>query len=115
MRTAAGGAVLALVVAAAAASAAGAAQPTLRLVDRQPLVVRGEGFRPGERITLVAATGLGPRMTRTTARNGSFRATFRLADQPCAAAFAVRARGDRGSVAIMRMPESRPCIPPPRE
>jgi hypothetical protein len=115
MRTPGGAAVLVLVVAAAAASAAGAGQPTLRLVDRQPLVVRGEGFRPGERITLVAVTGLGPRIIRTTARNGSFRATFRLADQPCAAAFAVRARGDRGSFAIMRMPEPRPCVPPPRD
>lgn len=54
-------------------------------------------------------------MIRTTSRNGSFRATFRLADQPCAAAFAVRARGDRGSVAILRMAESRPCVPPPRD
>jgi hypothetical protein len=115
MRTAAGVAFVAVAVTAAVASAAGAAQPRLRLVDRQPLVVRGDGFRPGEQITLVAATGLGPRMIRTTSRNGSFRATFRLADQPCAAAFAVRARGDRGSVAILRMAESRPCVPPPRD
>jgi hypothetical protein len=115
MRSATGAAFVALAVTAVAASSAGAAQPTLRLVDRQPLVVRGEGFRPGERITLVAATGLGPRMIRTTSRNGTFRATFRLADQPCAAAFAVRARGDRGSVAILRMPDSRPCVPPPRD
>jgi hypothetical protein len=104
-----------LAAAVVAGPAAGTTHPTLKLVDRQPLVVRGDGFRAGEKITLIATTGLGPRIIRMTSRNGSFRATFRLAEQPCAAAFAVRARGDRGSVAILRLARSKPCVPPPRD
>lgn len=91
------------------------ARPALEIVDRQPLVVRGKGFRPGERVTVTALTGLGPRVVRTTARGGTFRVTFRLPDQPCAAARLIRARGSLGSTAQLRLAPSRACVPPPRD
>src|SRR3954447_25054389 len=99
---------------AAALPSAGGGSPSLRMLDREPLVVRGDGFVPGERVSVTALTGLGPRAVRTTARAGTFKVTLRLPDQPCAAAFAVRARGDGGSVAMMRLPQPPPCVPPPR-
>lgn len=105
---------LAAVVPTLAATAA-TPRPTLKLVDREPLVVRGEQFRPGERVTVTASTGLGPRTVRTTAYRGAFRATFRLPNQPCAAAWLVRARGSLGSTATLRLAQSSACIPPPRD
>jgi hypothetical protein len=92
-----------------------AASPTLKVVDRDPLVVRGDHFRAGEHVTVTALTGLGPRVVRTTARNGVFRVTFRLPDQACAAPRAIRARGDLGSLVTLPLPGPRICVPPPRD
>ena len=66
----------------------------LRLVSQQPLVVRGEAFRPAERVVVTALTPTGPKraVVRATAK-GRFGATFRLPNQPCGRAFAVRAVG----------------------
>lgn len=98
---------------AGAAAATAATTPRLRVVTAQPLVVRGDGFRPRERIVVTASTMIGPKrvVVRATAR-GTFRATIRLADQPCGDAVWVRALGARGSRAWIDVP-SRPCIPPP--
>lgn len=101
-------------VAVALPSAGGGPVASLRMLDRDPLVIRGDGFVAGEHVSVTALTGLGPRVVRATARAGTFRVTVRLPDQPCAGAFAIRARGDRGSVAVMRLPQPSPCVPPPR-
>lgn len=114
MKTAFGTATAVSLLLALAATAA-SPRPVLKLVDREPLVIRGEGFQPGERVTVTAFTGLGPRVVRTTAYRGVFRATFRLPDQPCATAWLVRARGSLGSTAAMRLAASRACVPPPRD
>jgi len=90
------------------------AQPSLRVLDRHPLVVRGEGFRAGERVTVTALTGLGPRVVGTTAARGTFRVTFRLPAEPCAGARAVRAHGSLGSVAVKTIGPGT-CTPPPRD
>ena len=45
-------AALATTVAVAGSTAQAATTPKLRLVDQQPLVVRGEAFRPGERMSV---------------------------------------------------------------
>jgi len=102
-------AVLALAAPAAETSTA----PRLRVVTHQPLVVRGEAFRPYERVVVTAFTLIGPKraVVRATAR-GRFAVTFRLPDQPCGKAFAVRAVGGRGSRATLVV-AARPCIPPP--
>ena len=96
-----------------APTAGAAAPPKLRLVWTQPLVVRGESFRPGERVVLTALTPIGPKrvVVRATAR-GRLGATFRLPGQPCGKAFAVRAAGGLGSRAVLAVPSS-PCVPPP--
>ena len=103
---------VAVLVTAAPAAGAGTV-PRLRLVDPQPLVVRGEQFRPGERIAVTAFTAIGPKraIVRAT-KGGRFAVGFRLPDQPCGKAFAVRAVGVLGSRATLRVPAP-PCVPPP--
>lgn len=105
---------MAFAMLAAATPAAGAGTvPRLRLVDPQPLVVRGEHFRPGERIVVTALTPIGPKRAVVRATmSGRFAVSFRLPDQPCGTAFAVRAVGALRSQATLRVP-SPPCVPPP--
>jgi hypothetical protein len=99
-----------------ACTASAAARPTLGVLDREPLVVRGDGFRPGETVHVTALTGLGPRFARVTARAGRFRVEFRLPDTGCAAARAVVARGSAGSTARTTFAgRAGVCVPPPRD
>jgi hypothetical protein len=100
------------VLALVAGTLAQAATPTLVLETRTPLVVRGVGFAPGERVTVTALTLAGPRrvLVRASA-TGRFRARL-PGGQACGQALAVRARGERGSVATLRL-VARPCVPPP--
>ena len=88
--------------------------PKLRLVSQQPLVVRGEGFRPAERVIVTALTATGPKrvVVRATAK-GRFGATFRLPNQPCGKAFAVRAVRRAGEPGDARACPAQPCVPPP--
>jgi len=106
-----------LLAGATGASAAGESPtpPTLRLLGSTPLLVQGKDFRPSEKISVTAHTLLGPRKLVVRASGtGTFRASIRLYTQPCGKAFAVRAVGDRGSVAMLRL-RSEPCVPPPRD
>ena len=94
-------------------TAAAGSQPRLTLVTRTPLVVRGTGFKPSERVTVTAMTLSGPRrvIVRATLA-GQLSATIRIVNQPCGRAFAIRATGNTGSTATMRVAGSA-CIPPP--
>ena len=105
--------VVAAIVAVAVPTSHAASTPRLRLVSQEPLVVRGEWFHPTERVLVTALTMIGPKRlaVRATAK-GRFTATFRLANQPCGDAVAIRALGARGSRAWVDVP-SRPCVPPP--
>jgi hypothetical protein len=96
-----------------APTATAATTPKLRLVWTQPLVVRGESFKPRERVVLTALTPSGSKrvVVRASAR-GRLGATFRLPSQPCGRAFAIRAIGGSGSRAVLAVP-STPCVPPP--
>lgn len=88
--------------------------PGLTLVTKQPLVVQGARFHVGERVTVTAMTSLGPRVVRVTVGNaGRFRVVFQLPKQPCAAPFAIRARGTTGTLATMSVTLGAPCTPPP--
>jgi hypothetical protein len=73
-----------------------AATPTLAPVQQQPLVVKGTGFRPGEKVVL-AAKGL--RSSHATARadeGGAFEATFRgLKNCDSVTVVAVGSKGSR--------------------
>jgi hypothetical protein len=109
--------IVTLAAIAAAALAVPAAQsataPKLRLVTVQPLVVRGESFRPRERVVVTAMTPTGAKrvVVRATPR-GRFGATFRLPNQPCGKAFAVRAVGGRSRPTTLAV-SGPPCVPPP--
>lgn len=101
----------------AAALAVPAAQsgtvPKLRLVTVQPLVVRGESFRSGERVTITALTASGSsRVLVRVSSAGRFKATVRFIARPCGTSLGVRAVGSLGSRATLRLPGV-PCIPPP--
>jgi hypothetical protein len=100
-------------LAAGSSSASATTAPRLRLLGAQPLVVRGESFQSGERVVVTALTLTGPRrlVVRATTR-GRFGATFRLPNQPCRKAFAVRAVGRLGSRATLTVP-GEACVPPP--
>ena len=104
---------IAIAVAVVAPATRASTAPKLRLVSLQPLVVRGEGFRPAERVVVTALTPVGPKrvIVRATA-HGRLGATFRLPNQPCGKAFAVRAVGGQGSRATLGVPGP-PCVPPP--
>jgi len=90
------------------------ATPTIAIVDRAPLVVRGTGFRTGETVWLTATGGLGPVVVRTTAVGGSFRVFVKVLARPCGGPTVIRARGSRGSVAAATLPGAI-CVPPPRD
>ena len=78
--------------------------PTLRIVDDAPVVVRGTGFYPLERVrvTLTRNGRVTTRQARAT-RTGAFRAGFGLiALDPCLGFVVVRATGGRGSRAVTR-------------
>ena len=94
-------------------TAAAVSVPKLTLVTRTPLVVRGTGFKPSERVTVTAMTLSGPRrvVVRATLA-GRLSATIRVVNQPCGRAFAVRAAGGTGSIATLRIAGA-PCTPPP--
>src|SRR6185503_19355332 len=105
--------VCATALVAALPTATAATTPRLRLVWTQPLVVRGESFRPGERVVVTALTPIGPKrvLVRASVR-GRLGATFQLPSQPCGKAFAIRATGGLGSRAVVAV-QSAPCVPPP--
>jgi hypothetical protein len=112
-RTSAGFGVTFLVLAVVVASASGATRPTLRVAGTEPLVLRGDSFRPYERIVVTALTAIGPQrlVVRASAR-GRFGVTFRLPNQRCGKAFAVRAVGAVSRPAALSVP-AWPCVPPP--
>lgn len=82
-------------------------RPTVRVVDRTPLVVRGSGFVAEERVTVVVAAG--SRWTRRVAATarGTFVARFAVSLGRCAR-YSVQAFGSAGSRA--RLLPTRPTI-----
>jgi hypothetical protein len=106
-------ALLALALAALTLTAAGAATtkaPVLRVLDADPLVVRGSGFEPGERV-LVRATGrTAPLAKRVRAsRTGVFTVRFDALYDYCLGVNLVRAIGTRSGDVRIR-PSKRFCV-----
>src|SRR3954470_10669019 len=86
-------------IGALAVPAAGAVTgPTLRVVTKSPLVVRGTSFKAGERVTVSA---VGPKVVVRTSPPGAFRATLGdvLVDRCTGRVVASGARGDHASIA----------------
>lgn len=81
----------------------GSSKPTLQLVDRQPLKLRGAFFKPRERVRVTAETALA-RETRTVraSSTGSFVVRFdRVRLDPCG--LEATAWGARGSRAVYKL------------
>ena len=95
-------------------SAPSARTPGLRVMVREPLTVRGDAFKPGERVRLVALGSI-KRLTRQTTADarGTFKASFRL-DADRSSHLVVAAVGSQGSRAFVEVLR-RPSNPPPRE
>lgn len=98
-------------LASAAASGAVATNATLRLVDRTPVVIRGAGFAPHERVTVVLAAGSRSTNRVTANAGGAFIARFKLALGRCTR-YSVQAFGSTGSRArLMPSRVTVDCIP----
>ena len=94
---------LALMAAASATASTTAqtARPTLTLVHRMPLTVRGAHFRSGERVRLTATAGTtSAAATTTTTRAGRIVARFDYVPPICTR-IVVRAAGQRGDRATL--------------
>lgn len=111
---------LALLVAfALLAPAQAPAKATLRVMDKQPLVVRGAGFRPGERVLVLAAARRHGDERVVASVSGAFVARFDFAVPRCARLW-IRAIGSRGTQAsyltriapACESPDSRPDSSP---
>jgi hypothetical protein len=107
-------AVLGALAALLAVPAADAA-PALRPLDEAPLVLRGTGFRPLERVSVKALRRDGDPIVKraVAARNGTFTVRFDLALDPCTGTGLVLAVGKQGSRArLLVSPLRRPCVAP---
>ena len=98
--------VLALLAVGAGTGSAGPASPSLRVLDRQPLVVGGAGFRASERVRLTGTHGRRAIAARATAGRGG-RFTIRLRDLAltrCGPSLMLLAVGSSGSRAGLKTP-----------
>lgn len=103
--------VLGFTLASASASGAAATRPTLRVVDRTPLVIRGVGFASEERVTVVVAAQSRWSKRVTTTSDGAFVARFRVVLGRCAR-YSVQAFGSTGSRAhLMPSRVTIDCVP----
>ena len=89
---------------AGSASAQSAARPTIAVLDRTPVVVRGTAFGPRERVVVTMTSGLRQVIQRTTATyRGSFVVRFDgLRLSGCGGATLVAA-GGQGHVARLKL------------
>jgi hypothetical protein len=94
------------------------AKPSLRLVAEDPIAVGGRGFRPGERVRLVALGSLQRvSVTNEADERGTFKASFPpLGADRCSplVVAAIGSQGSRASVKVTRRPCPPPRLPPPR-
>ena len=98
-------------VGAAAGESSSTASPTLRLLDRAPLTVRGQSFRARERVR-ITATGdaTATRIVRASVA-GAFTVVFTGATVDRCSAVRVAALGAGGSHAALKLMPSPACLP----
>jgi hypothetical protein len=102
---------LALVLAFGAPSVDASARAHLRVVDTAPFTVRGSGFQPAERVALLVTVKSRWQRTVVVSSTGSFVARFTGPTIRSCSAYFVRARGNRGSLAVLKFI---PLCPPPQ-
>jgi len=92
------------------------AKPRVWVTSKQPVVVRGTGFHPVERVGLtLTAKGLEKHRVLRVSRTGAFTARFTGTDLPAKGCLGlvVRAVGAAGSKATFRLPDNAvDCAPP---
>jgi hypothetical protein len=104
---------LALVLAFGAAPADASARARVAVVDTTPFTVRGAGFKPAERVALLVTVKSRWERTVVASSTGSFRVRFTGPTvTPCTGYF-VRARGNRGSLAVLKVVPECPAPPQP--
>jgi len=90
-------------------------QPTLRVLDKAPLVLGGTGFRRADRVRVEVVTE-SVQLVRTTraSRFGTFVVRFDTVVDACHGARAATAVGTRGSKAaiVLERPLDRYCLAP---
>ena len=95
---------LAAVTLSASANAESAAKPSIAVVDRAPVVVRGTAFGARERVRVTVSSGLLRVMQRTTATyRGSFVVRFDGVRFTGCTGGTVVATGGRGNVARLKL------------
>ena len=105
-------AALLLALVAVAAAAAVAAPPALRVVDQSPLVIRGSGFKAGEKVRVVLSLTTMRRYRDVAAGTaGGFTARFTVTPAQCSLVRSLSAVGSRGSRATRALRLD--CVPPP--
>ena len=86
-------------------------QPRLRLLDAAPVVLRGVGFQPRERVRILVYAGERAVKRVAAGRRGTFVVRFGDLQADRCAAFSAVAAGNRGSRAAFKRPL--PECPPP--
>jgi hypothetical protein len=104
---------VALVLAFGAAPADASARARVAVVDTTPFTVRGAGFKPAERVALLVTVKRRWERTVVASSTGAFVARFTgPAVKPCSA-YSVRAQGNRGSLAVLKVVPECPVPPQP--
>jgi len=105
--------------AATSISAGGSGKANLRLMDRDPLTVQGQGFKSRERVRVIAsvsdsARAAAPESLRRTIRataTGSFRVVFFEVSLDRCSLVRVVTTGAEGSQAVLKVLPSPMCAP----
>ena len=93
---------LALLAAASSGGRSASPRAALRVADVSPFSVRGSGFRPQERVRIVAQVSGRHVQAVVATAPGSFRVRFVDVSVPACVGYVVRATGNKGSRAAVR-------------
>ena len=81
-----------------------ATRPSLTLLDRAPIVLRGRSFVPGERVRVTVSTTVRRTRDLRAGSRGGFVVRFTGLIVPRCGGFIARARGSSGDLATMKIP-----------
>jgi hypothetical protein len=95
--------VLALFLVVLPAAGASARSAHITMVSRSPVVVRGTGFRPSERVTVSVSAKATYKKVVIASRLGAFRVTFRSMAIGSCQFYSAQANGSRGSIASLKV------------
>ena len=84
----------------------------ITVTSRSPVIVRGTGFRSTERVVVTVSMTKTYKKTVTATRLGAIRATFTGVSISNCQIYSVRAKGNRGSTAILKVIPECPSLGP---